>query len=73
MNNQDNHVNLKSQLKKIINHFHELLDETMSAEQRNNFIAPLNSLLLDTNIFNEMKDNIGIFLNKNFFKILNTV
>lgn len=69
--NRGDLVDLKSQLSDAINQSYEWLNPVMSAEERNKFLEPLDSLLLDGRIFKQMRGNIGIFRNRDLFRVLN--
>lgn len=69
--NRGNLIDLKAQLRATINETYEWLDSAMSHEERKRFLEPLDGLLLDARIFKQMAGNIGIFRNKDFFRILN--
>ena len=69
--NRGDLIDLKQQLRETINQSYEWLNPIMSSEERNKFLEPLDSLLLDARIFKEMKGNIGIFRNKYSFRVLN--
>lgn len=64
-------VDLKSQLREAIDQAYEWLNPVMSVEERNKFLEPLDSLLMDARIFKQMKGNIGIFRNQDSFRVLN--
>lgn len=69
--NRGNLIDLKSQLRTTINETSGWLDSAMTPEERKKFLEPLDALLLDARIFKQMAGNIGIFRNKDFFRILN--
>lgn len=64
-------VDLNVQLRKVIDDAHDWLKEAMPIEERKKFLEPLDALLLDGRIFQHMNNNIGIFRNKECFRILN--
>jgi hypothetical protein len=69
--NRGDLIDLKSQLKTVINESYEWLNTAMSMEERKRFLEPLDSLLLDARIFKEMKGNIGLFRTLDSFRVLN--
>lgn len=69
--NKGDLVDLKSQLRDVMSHSYEWLNPVMTSEERNKFLEPLEALLLDARIFRQMKGNIGIFRNKDLFRVLN--
>lgn len=71
INNQGDLEDLKAQISDIINQSTKHLSLTMSLRERNKFLGPFESLLLDARIFKQMKGNIGIFRNQDFFNIIN--
>ncbi len=62
---------LKEQLQEAIEQATEWLNPVASVGERDKFLEPLHTLLLDTKIFKQMKGNIGIFRNQDSFRILN--
>lgn len=64
-------VDLKTQLRNMIYQSYEWLSPIMNTEERNKFLDPLDALLLDARIIKEMKGNIGIFRNRESFRVLN--
>lgn len=71
LENRSDLIDLKSQLKDVIDRAYEWLNPAMTSEQRNRFLEPLDALLLDARIFTQMKGNIGIFRNDDLFRVLN--
>jgi hypothetical protein len=69
--NRHDLIDLKAQLQDILGQAYEWLNPVMSIEERNKFLEPVDSLLQDPRIFNQMKGNIGIFRNKDCFRVLN--
>ncbi len=69
--NQGNVLELKSQLRSSLKQSFKSFDPVMTTEERNKFLEPLYGLLDDVKILKQMKGNIGIFRNKDFFKIMN--
>ena len=69
--NRGNLADLKSQLSDVIAQSYEWLNPVMGIDERNEFLEPLDNLLVDARIFNQMKGNIGIFRNKESFRVLN--
>jgi hypothetical protein len=69
--NRGNLIELKSQLKTVMNESYEWLSSAMSKEELKRFLEPLDSLLLDSSIFKLMKGNIGIFRTFDSFRVLN--
>jgi hypothetical protein len=69
--NQSDLIDLKAQVQEVINQSYEHLSLTMSLRERNKFLGPLDSLLLDARIFKSMKGNIGIFRNQKSFAVIN--
>lgn len=62
---------LKAQLRTVISESHDWLNSVMPADVRKKFLEPLDSLLYDARIFKQMRGNIGIFRNKDSFRLLN--
>jgi hypothetical protein len=69
--NRSNLIDLKAQIREIISQSYEHLSLTMSLKETSKFLEPLDSLLLDANIFKKMKGNIGIFRKQDFFVVIN--
>lgn len=69
--NRGDLIDLKSQLRTTINEAYEWLTQAMSIEERKRFLEPLDALLHDARIFNQMKGNIGLFRNEDSFRVLN--
>lgn len=69
--NRGDLVDLKSQVRTSIANANDWLFEAMPADERKKFLEPLETLLNDASIFKQMKGNIGIFRNKESFRILN--
>lgn len=69
--NRGDMIDLKAQLSTTINEACSWLNNVMSDEERDKFLEPLDLLLHDTQIFKQMKGNIGIFRNEDSFRILN--
>jgi hypothetical protein len=69
--NQGDLIALKSQLSSAINECNGWLNSAMSIDERKRFLEPLELLLTDARIFNQMKGNIGIFRTLDFFRVLN--
>ncbi len=69
--NRGDIIDLKKQLIDVISQCYEWLNPVLSIDARNKFLEPLDSLLLDARLFKEMKGNIGLFRNKNIFRVLN--
>lgn len=69
--NRGDLIDLKSQLKTVINESYEWLNSAMAMEERQRFLEPLDSLLHDARIFKEMKGNIGLFRTLDSFRVLN--
>ncbi len=62
---------LQVQLQETIDQAHEWLTPAMSEEERVRFLEPLSALVTDTKILPHMKSNIGIFRNRESFRVLN--
>lgn len=69
--NRDDLIDLKSQLRETINEAYEWLHSVLTVNERKKFLEPLDTLLNDARIFKSMKGNIGIFRNKDSFRVLN--
>lgn len=69
--NRGDIIDLKSQVHNTIKDAHDWLSEAMTNDERKKFLEPLEALLNDASIFKQMKGNIGIFRNKESFRILN--
>ncbi len=69
--NRGDLIDLKAQLRDVISQSYEWLKPVTSKDERNEFLEPLDSLLLDVRIFKEMKGNIGLFRNQDSFQVLN--
>lgn len=69
--NRGDLIDLKSQLRSMIDEACEWLNSAMSREERKKFLEPLDALLLDARIFQQMKGNIGLFRKKDSFRVLN--
>jgi hypothetical protein len=70
LNNHGDIIDLKRQILKTIDLSHKTLSNVMSLKERNKFLEPLDSLLLDARIFKQMKGNLGIFRNQHAFVLL---
>lgn len=68
--NQGDLVDLKVQLRTTLDESYECLAEVMSNDELKKFLSPIESLLDDARIFHQMKGNIGIFRNKDLFRVL---
>jgi Bacterial archaeo-eukaryotic release factor family 3 len=64
-------IDLKSQVRTTIADANDWLADVISTDERKKFLEPLEALLNDARIFKQMKGNIGIFRNKESFRILN--
>lgn len=69
--NRGDLIDLKSQLRTMMNEAYEWLNSAMTPEERKKFFEPLDALLLDARIFKQMKGNIGLFRNRDSFRVLN--
>lgn len=69
--NRGNLADLKVQLRGVLNEAYEWLHGVQTAEEQKKFLEPLESLLNDARIFKQMKGNIGLFRNKDLFRVLN--
>lgn len=69
--NRGDLIDLKSQLRSMMNEAYEWLNSAMTIDERKKFLEPLDALLLDARIFKQMKGNIGLFRNKDSFRVLN--
>lgn len=69
--NRGDLIDLKSQLRNVINEAYEWIDAAMTQEERKKFLGPLDALLLDPRIFKQMRGNIGLFRNNDLFRVLN--
>jgi hypothetical protein len=69
--NRGDLIDLKSQLKTVINEAYGWLNSAMSVDERKKFLEPLDALLIDARIFKQMKGNIGIFRTLDSFRVLN--
>ena len=68
--NRGNLIDLKRQLRESLREVNHWLQQVLTSEERRRFLEPLDKLLSDTRIFKGMKSNIGIFRNKDSFRIL---
>jgi hypothetical protein len=68
--NRGNPEDLKAQLRRAIEESIEWLDPVMSRADRDAFLAPLKSLLLDSRVFSAPTGNFGIFRNQKAFRVL---
>lgn len=69
--NRGDLIDLKSQVRTSIEEAYEWLSHVMTIDERKKFLDPLDSLLTDARIFRQMKGNIGLFRNKDLFRVLN--
>lgn len=69
--NRGDLIDLKSQLKQTLDEAYEWLHHVLPIEEKKKFLEPIESLLNDAKVFKQMKGNIGLFRNENFFRILN--
>lgn len=69
--NRGDLVDLNAQIREIISQSYDHLIPTLSLRERNKFLGPLDSLLVDARIFKKMKGNIGIFRNQDSFVVIN--
>lgn len=69
--NRGDLVDLKAQIREIISQSYDHLIPTLTLRERNKFLGPLDSLLVDARIFKAMKGNIGIFRNQDSFVVIN--
>ena len=68
--NRGDLIDLKSQLRDVINEAEEYLEHVFSEEERKKFIEPLLALTSDSRIFKSIKDNVAIFRTKDFFRLI---
>lgn len=68
--NRDDIIDLKRQIKRVINDSHKSLINVMSVEDRKRFLEPLESLLHETRALKQIKGNIGIFRTRSSFRLL---
>ncbi len=71
LDNRGDLIDLKNQLQESITKASEWLDPVLNTEEREKFLEPLSSLLEDARIFKELKGNIAIFRNQEYFRLLN--
>lgn len=69
--NRGRFADLKLQLKETINQAYECLSPVLSSEELKKFLDPIDALLEDPRILKQMKANVGIFRNKDTFRVLN--
>ncbi len=69
--NRGDLIDLKSQVKTVINESYKWLSTAMTNEEHMRFLEPLDSLLLDARILKQMKGNVGLFRTLDSFRILN--
>lgn len=62
---------LHSQLQDAIHESQKCLIPVMTAKERKKFLAPLHSVLSDPSVFKKIQGNIGLFRNKQLFRIVN--
>lgn len=70
VNNECNPAGLKRNIKKLLATSKVLISPHMEIKDMNNFLAPIQRLLDDVQLFKEMKSDIGIFLTKDYFQII---
>ena len=68
--NRHDVADLKVQLREVINEAYEWLYEAINEDERNKFLEPLDNLLKDASIFQDIKGHVGIFRKKDYFRIL---
>lgn len=69
--NRSDLIDLKSQVRTSIDEAYECLSHVMTMDERKKFLEPLDALLNDARIFKQMKGNIGLYRNKDSFRVLN--
>lgn len=69
--NRGDLIDLKSQLRTVIDETYEWLCGVKTVDERKKFLEPLDSLLHDSRIFKQMKGNVGVFRNEESFRVLN--
>lgn len=69
--NRGDLIDLKSQVRTSIGEAGEWLSHVMTIDELKKFLEPLDALLNDSRIFKQMKGNIGLFRNKDSFRVLN--
>jgi hypothetical protein len=71
LNNDYQIINLKKDIKKVIKSARKLMSPIMSNEEMDIFLAPVQRIIDEVTFLKNFKSNIGIFLTKNYFKIIN--
>jgi hypothetical protein len=64
-------IDLKSQIRRVISEAYEYLSPVMTPAEKKHFLEPIDALLQDVRIFKQMKGHIGVFRNKDVFRVLN--
>lgn len=62
---------LRTQLIEALGQAEEWLEPVMTTEAKDRFLEPLEALLRDSRIFQQMNGNIGLFRNEHLFRVLN--
>jgi hypothetical protein len=70
LENQGNREGLLLQLKECIQEAHEFLQPVMTIEERMSFLEPLDSILGDKRIFENMQGHLGLFRTKEALRVL---
>ncbi len=70
LTNKGSLPDITKQLRAVLDQATEFLKPVMDMETRNRFLAPIEALMLDNKVINQMKGNIGIFRNENSFQVL---
>jgi hypothetical protein len=71
MRNEYNTAGLKKNIRKLLSTSQVLIAPHLSSKEMNNFLAPIQRLIEDVQYFKKFKSDIGIFLTKDYFKVIN--
>ncbi len=69
--NRGDPAGLNLQLADVLKDAYEWLEPAMATDERRRFLEPLESLLLNSRMFEQMTGNIGLFRTRDFFRVLN--
>ncbi len=69
--NEYNAAGLKKNIRKLLSTSKVLIASHMSAKEMNSFLAPIQKLIDDVQFFKKFKSDIGIFLTKDYFQVIN--
>lgn len=68
--NRGDLIDLKGQVRTVIEKTHQGLNDVLSFDERKKFLEPVEALLHDARLFKNIKGNIGLFRTRSAFRII---